>query len=110
MNDCVHSQNTNDKKKKCIPTTTQLDFSGSQNDKNHLKLKDQSRNASKEKEAAGLFPVISNYEQETVTKYRGIYLKIIIIIVIAKTKPFSNGWIFLFGQVCTRAKDRIPDT
>jgi len=98
------------KKKKCIPTTTQLDFSGSQNDKNHLKLKDQSRNASKEKEAAGLFPVISNYEQETVTKYRGIYLKIIIIIVIAKTKPFSNGWIFLFGQVCTRAKDRIPDT
>jgi hypothetical protein len=28
---------------------------------------DQSRNVSKEKEAAGLFPVISNYEQETVT-------------------------------------------
>lgn len=84
-------------------------FLVSQNDKKHLKFMDQSRNVSKEKEAAGLFPVISNYEQETVTKYRGIYLTIIIIIV-AKTKPFSNGWIFLFGQVCTRAKDRIPDT
>lgn len=76
-----------------------------------MKFKDQSRNVCEEKEAAGFFPVMSNYEQETVTKRRGIYLKIIIIIIIiAKRKPFSNGWIFLFGQVCTRARDRIPDT